>query len=112
MDKYANYNITDMNMVVGNFNSSIENKKLIILNEAKNADNLKYIDSDSLKSIITDKIGNINEKFKPARMFHNVLNLIIVSNNDTPVKLNKNDRRFMATLPVASAREIMNILTD
>lgn len=62
MARYANENITTIDSVIGKFNAVLENKKLLILNELQSIDSNKYLNSDALKSVITDKSININQK--------------------------------------------------
>ncbi|KAA6402355.1 MAG: hypothetical protein EZS28_002118 [Streblomastix strix] len=50
---------------------------------------------DALKSIITDDSIRINEKNQPRRTSENVMNLIMVTNNDFPIKIEANDRRYV-----------------
>ncbi|KAA6365858.1 MAG: hypothetical protein EZS28_038615 [Streblomastix strix] len=50
---------------------------------------------DALKSIITDNQIRINEKNQPRRTSENVMNLIMVTNNDFPIKIEANDRRYV-----------------
>ena len=97
MSRYANDNVTSIESVVGKFNAVLENKKLIILNELQSIDSNKYLNSDALKSIITDKKININQKNEPERLTDNVANFIMVSNNSNPIKIENGDRRYVVT---------------
>ena len=54
MARYANENVTSIDSVVGKFNAILENKKLLILNELQSIDCNEYLNSDALKSVITD----------------------------------------------------------
>ena len=94
MARYANNNITNIEDIVGKFNASLENKKLIIVNELKSVDMNKQLNSDALKSVITDKTVNINQKNEPVRLCENVANFMFVSNNEIPLKIEGNDRRY------------------
>jgi hypothetical protein len=95
MGRYAEDNITDMNHVAGTFNPLIENKKLIVCNELKSTDSGKFVDSDKLKSIVTDKKIVINEKHVAHRRTLNVANFIFVSNNVIPLMMSEDDRRYV-----------------
>lgn len=100
MGRYANNNVTSLNAIAGQFNTTIENKKLIVLNELQSIDgNGSRADRNAiggtLKSIITDKYININGKFKEMRLAENVSNYIMVSNNTVPVTIELTDRRYM-----------------
>ena len=97
MAKYANDNVTSIESVVGKFNAVLENKKLLVLNELQSIDANKYLNSDALKSIITDYKVNINQKNEPERLTENVANFIMVSNNNVPIKIEATDRRYMVT---------------
>ena len=97
MARYANENVTSIESVVGKFNAVLENKKLIILNELQSIDSNKFLNSDALKSIITDRAININQKNEPERKCENVCNFMMVSNNDIPIKIEATDRRYLVT---------------
>ena len=92
---YSNGNINDLNAVVGNFNSAIEHKILIVLNEMKSSKDAYLQDMDALKSLITDPRVRIGEKFQPNRWPENVSNLIFISNHAKPIIVPSDDRRFL-----------------
>ena len=54
MRGYSEKNVTDIAELTGNFNSIVENKMLIVLNELKNFGDDRMVNFNSLKSIITD----------------------------------------------------------
>ena len=97
LNRYSNRNITNIDHIIGKFNTSIENMKLIVCNELSSAETNKYLNSDSLKSVITEKTITIEEKNLSPRIAENVCNLILVSNNDVPVKLEYGDRRYVVS---------------
>jgi hypothetical protein len=85
---YAVPNISNMDSIIGQFNSIIEHKKLAILNEVKDRDTrMNQGAYDSLKTIITDDSIIINEKGVKQRTSQNVLNLMITSNNAHPFNI-------------------------
>ena len=92
MARYANENITSIESIVGRFNAVLENKKLLVLNELQSIESNKYLNSDALKSVISDKRININQKNEPERLCENVANFIMVSNNNYPIKIEGTDR--------------------
>ena len=104
MARYANENVTNIESIVGRFNAALENKKLLVLNELQSIDVNKYLNSDALKSVITDKKTNINQKNEPERLCENVCNFIMVSNNNVPIKIESTDRRYMVTKTSDSKR--------
>jgi hypothetical protein len=98
---YSEANVTDISEMTGNFNSVVENKMIIIMNEVGNAkDNNSargtygIANWDSMKSIITDTTIRINEKNEPRRTSENVANLIFVTNNPHPVNIEQSDNRY------------------
>ncbi|KAA6374510.1 MAG: hypothetical protein EZS28_029964 [Streblomastix strix] len=92
---YSTKNVTDIDDMVGKFNAVIENKMLVIANEMKNCGDARMPNMDALKSIITDSSFQVNEKYIPKRKVENVVNLIIVTNNVFPVKIENSDRRYV-----------------
>ena len=92
---YSKKNVTNIDHIVGKFNTAIENNKLIVCNELASAETNKYLNSDALKSVITEKQVEINQKNEKVRTCENVCNLIIVSNNDAPIKIENGDRRYV-----------------
>ena len=97
MARYANENVSSIESVVGKFNAVLENKKLLILNELQSIETNKFLNSDALKSVITDKSIMINQKNEPERLCENVANLILVSNHNNPIKVESTDRCYMIT---------------
>ena len=68
---------------------------MIVCNELSSADTNKYLNSDALKSVITDRTVNIEAKGVDARLRENVVNLILVSNHFGPVRITADDRRYL-----------------
>ena len=95
MSGYSVSNITEISELTGNFNSVIESKMLLVLNELKNAGEDRLANFNALKSIITDKVIRINEKNQPRRTSENVANFIFCTNNAFPVKIEMGDRRYV-----------------
>lgn len=58
---YANPNVNVIENIVGKFNTNLENKKLIIWNELTSSDANKYLDSDRLKSVLTEDRVEVNQ---------------------------------------------------
>lgn len=92
---YSCKNVTDISELTGNFNSIVEGKMLIVLNELRNCGDDRMANFNSLKSIITDDTIRINEKNQPRRTAENVANFIFVTNNPYPVKIEVGDRRYV-----------------
>ena len=92
---YSSPNVTDITELTGTFNSVVENKMLIILNELKNCGEERGANWNALKSIITENEIRINEKNMARRDGENVANFIFVTNNAFPVKIENGDRRYL-----------------
>ena len=92
---YSVKNMTDISHITGKFNSALEHKMLIVLNEVKNCGEDRMANFDALKSLITDDTFRINEKNEPMREAENVANFIFCSNNAYPVKIENGDRRYV-----------------
>ena len=99
LSRYAAKNVTNMDHIVGKFNSTLENMKLVVVNELQSAEFNRVMNSDTLKSIITDDTVIINQKMEPIRTIKNVANFILVSNNAVPVKVESDDRRYVVINP-------------
>jgi putative DNA primase/helicase len=89
--RYSIANENNINNIIGLFNSSFENKILVICNELKSLDNAKHLNTDYLKSLITDNTCTIESKFINSRTIDNVSNFIFVSNNCLPIKIENGD---------------------
>jgi hypothetical protein len=58
-------------------------------------DNAKYLNTDGLKSLITDNEINIESKYINTRKIQNVSNFIFVSNNLLPINIESSDRKYI-----------------
>jgi hypothetical protein len=88
------YSDDKIDNIFGHFNHMIENKILIILNEANGKDSSEYI--ENIKNSITRKINIINPKGE--KQFNNTNNIgfVFLTNNTNPIKIAPDDRRFCA----------------
>ena len=97
MNRYASRNVTNIDHLSGKFNTVSENMKLIICNELSSAETNKFLNFDTLKSIISDDTVMMNSKGIDPRKIQNVANLIMLSNHFAPVKIEGGDRRYVVT---------------
>ena len=96
-DVYACYE-SNANNIFGEFNKKIENKHLVICNEmvdAENAARRQSINYDRLKSTMNDPTISIRVMRTDAYDVDNVFNLIVVSNNGMPFRIDDEDRRLV-----------------
>ena len=92
---YSAKNVTEISELTGTFNSIVEGRMLIVLNELKNCGEERLANFDALKSIITDDCIRINEKNQPRRTAENVASFIFCTNHSFPVKIESGDRRYV-----------------
>jgi hypothetical protein len=92
---YSSRNITNINDITGQFNSLIENKVFAVCNELKSDKDNKAVDTQQLKSLNTENSFVVNEKFVRKREAQNVVNLVFISNNMAPFKVDIDDRRYL-----------------
>ena len=96
-EAYACYE-SNANNIFGEFNKKIQNKHLVVCNEmvdAENAARKQAISYDRLKSIMTDQTVSIRAMRTDAYDVDNVFNLIVVSNNGMPFRIDDEDRRLV-----------------
>jgi hypothetical protein len=92
-EKYCE-TINDLNRVTHRFNSIIENKIFITLDEISNIEKNYHKTFDILKNIITEDIRIIEKKGFEPKKIHDFCNYIMLSNNFYPVKVEGMDRRY------------------
>ena len=78
--------------IAGQFNSILENRMFIILNEM----NLKYSGDllNVLKELVTDPIITINKKGVSEYKAENVTNFMMTTNHKNPIPITSDNRRF------------------
>jgi hypothetical protein len=93
--KYALKNVTKIDNITGKFNNLLENKVFVVCNEMQSSENSKFLNADSLKSIITDYDIDYESKFVNKRAGECVANLMFFSNHELPIRLENGDRRYV-----------------
>ena len=81
-----------MDQVVGRF-AVINQKFLVILDEASGKDG--FLNSDKIKNIITEDTITFEKKGVQVITINNCARYIFLTNNDTPIKIEMSDRRFV-----------------
>ena len=87
---YVNEDKSDL--IFGRFNSKIENKLLIVLNESNQKDNSKIM--DCLKNAITREVNEIENKGMKSYECRNYSSFVFLTNNISALKIEPTDRRF------------------
>lgn len=96
------YHIHKIEDVTGNFNAVLERAFIVFLDEALFAGDRKA--SDSLKSLVTESVIQINEKYQPARQTKSYHRFFAATNADHFKNTERDDRRDFV-LKVSEARK-------
>ena len=99
--------------IFGKFNPAIENKIIVVINETNGKDT-KEIES-SIKNALTRKINSIQYKGKTQFDNTNNIGYVFFSNQENPIKIDINDRRFQAIQcnnEIANNREYFKALRN
>jgi len=78
-----------------NFNALLSHKLLVIINEFEIKDSIS--NKEKLKTMITNKMNVINEKFEKQRKEKNYVSFAFLTNNDNSFYLEMSDRRNAGT---------------
>ncbi len=75
------------------YNDYIMGKQLVVANEVIHSDN-KLSVPEKLKNYVSDDYVSIQRKYKDSLNVKNYAHWIFISNNQIPIKLTRNDRRY------------------
>jgi hypothetical protein len=92
LGKHYYCNDDSAELLFGRFNSCIENKILCVLNEASGKDTFTI--NEKIKNAITRNINTIEKKGKTPYDNTNNIGFVFLTNNDNPIKVPHDDRRF------------------
>ena len=84
----------DMQHVTGDYNASIDGKRIYVVNESEDASLSKYLNSKRLKKIVPDKTFPCRDMYTPVRIADNRAFFIFLSNNMFPLKISMEDERY------------------
>jgi hypothetical protein len=90
------YSTCDTKHIYGGYAEGLKHKLLINMDEASGRDNFE--NSDKLKNLITAPKITYEKKYVSSIMLNNFARFIFTTNNDTSIKIEYSDRRFMAFL--------------
>ena len=90
-EKYT-FETSKFEEVFGNFNSGLKNKIVAKLGEVSGANGIKF--KEAIKETMTAKVITINEKSKQPYEQPNYIRWLLFSNNDNPVEITADNRRF------------------
>lgn len=91
-EKYY-FNSSNTELIFGRFNGSIDNKIIVVVNESNGGKN--FVINDTIKDMITNKNINIEFKGEEAIKKTNCILFVYFSNNDNPLQIPLDDRRFV-----------------
>lgn len=94
--------ISDTEEVVGKFNAGLERSYPVLMDEALFAGDLKVM--DRLKSMITEPVIRIEQKYQPARSVQSLHRFMAASNHDRVAHVERDDRRHVF-LRVSAVRQ-------
>ena len=77
-----------------NFNASLENRLFVLANEIKGDFRDGNSSYEKLKQYITDEEMRVEQKGIDSRKIKNYFNMLIFSNNQTPLQVQGGDRRY------------------
>jgi hypothetical protein len=80
-------------LLFGRFNPSMQDKVLCVINEISYKETIKVI--EKIKDAITRPINVIEEKGLKVFTNKNHITYVMLTNNDNPIKIEVNDRRFV-----------------
>ena len=100
----------DINLLFGNFNKKIENRVLVAIDEISYKDTCQVV--EKLKAHITQPINIINEKGIKSYENKNHIGYIMFTNNDNPLKIDVNDRRYLAIECIPDYANNMEYITN
>ncbi|MCP4994233.1 MAG: hypothetical protein GY934_10695, partial [Gammaproteobacteria bacterium] len=83
--------VHDVGTVTGNFNSALELAFIVFMDEAFFVGDRRA--SDALKSLVTEPVIQINEKYQPSRQSKSYHRFFVASNADHVKHTEKDDRR-------------------
>ena len=86
--------VSEIRQLLGNFNSKIMNKILICCDEVANFGGA-IANNNKLKGLITEPFQSIEMKFKEPMDVKSCSRYVFLTNNEWPVKVECNDRRFL-----------------
>ena len=87
--------INDLKSIAGEFNATLVGAHLIVANELVNFDwKSRKSQAEALKTVITEDTVRINQKGIDAYDELNIANIIMLSNNENPIRVDQYDRRY------------------
>jgi hypothetical protein len=88
------FNDTNPQLLFGHFNPDMANKIICVINETSYKETVELV--EKIKGAITTPVNQINQKGTKIYKNKNHITYIFFTNNDNPIKIDVNDRRYLA----------------
>lgn len=85
--------VSDIDQIVGRFNAALEQNYVIMMDEAMFSGD--YKSQDRMKSLITEKTCQVEQKYQPSRTISSVHRFFASSNHDHFARVEADDRRLL-----------------
>jgi hypothetical protein len=85
--------VSDINNVISGFNAALERNYVVCMDEVLFAGDKKAI--DRLKSLVTEPVITIEQKYQPSREIKSFHRFFLASNHSHVAQIDTDDRRFM-----------------
>lgn len=99
----SNYTEPDNNTLAGDFSGWSKNKRFVLINELKQEYNVHFY--NKIKPYITDHLVPIREMYREAYTIDNYVNILAFSNEEIPIRLEDDDRRWYVAKSNARPRD-------
>lgn len=87
-----NYQVTEPEIIMSGFNSLIAFKTMVIINEFTDFNKHEFL--EKIKGTIADPTMTVNQKYRDAYTIENYIHFFALTNQERPVYLVDDDRRF------------------
>ena len=94
--------VSDIDNVIGHFNAALERHYVVCMDEALFSGDKKAL--ERLKSLITEPVCRIEQKYQPARTIDSYHRFFAASNSDHFAHVDRDDRRFLF-LRISASRQ-------
>ena len=95
LGRHLHYATSDLEKILGRFNSAIQARKLIVMNETGMSSGEWHKFNGHLKSLITEGMVSIERKGIKTKRIRDFTGFMITSNQDVPLKINIGDSRVV-----------------
>ncbi|CAI2194575.1 2126_t:CDS:1, partial [Funneliformis geosporum] len=95
LGQHLHYATSDLEKILGRFNSAIQARKLIVMNETGMSSGDWHRFNGHLKSLITEGKVSIERKGLELKRLNDFAGYMVTSNQDTPIKIDIGDSRVV-----------------